>query len=79
MAAVASTPGETTALESLTELLRLVPELAFPVNIWRVETRSWALGRQLAEGSWGSEEPSWRATFARLGELLRFAPQLNPE
>ncbi len=79
VAAVAESPGEVTALETLTELLRLVPELGFPVNLWQVETRYWALRQQLREGCWGSEDPPWQAAFARLGEILRFAPQLDPK
>lgn len=79
IAAVAATPGELTTIETLAGLLRLLPELPLPVNLWRVETRYWTLRQQLREGSWGSEEPTWRTAFAHLGELLRFAPQAGQE
>lgn len=77
IARVAETPGEVAAIETLTGLLRLLPELSLPVNLWQVETRYWTLRQQLREGNWGSEERTWRTAFAQLGELLNFAPHTD--
>lgn len=72
---VAQTPGDTAQLERVAGMLSLLPQLPLPVNLWQVETRYWMLRRRLRQGSWGSPDPAWRDAFARLGELLRFAPE----
>ncbi len=75
VAAIAAAPGELAPLERLAGVLGFLPELPVRVNLWLVETRYHTLRQRLREGSWGSDDPAWRAAFAALGEALRFAPE----